>query len=646
MPRAPKPRRDAAVGAAGAATSAPLVAERAKRWYLRLAWALTTFLGGATLTLLIVLLLREAEANRFTARFHRRAALQVGEFHRDLEHEAKVTYAIASLWDISESFRAPIFERFVGRGFDFDSAAVALCWLERVPSIGREAFEQLVAPNGERYRIVEPGDGGLTVAAARRGEHFPVRYAATKDGAPAPPYGLDFAAFPDRLAAMERARDSGAITAAGHPLLHFFVPLYSGEEPPIDAAERDRRLEGFAVAVVPIVARIESSLRELDLGEFDLRLLMAAPGEPEQEVWGAPRIASIETFDLIEDRHAYQEEWEVAGLHWHAIAVPTLLARVRDGERWSWLAAITGLALTSIGTWAVVRFTRERRRLEREVRQFWELSAELLAVLDPAGYLRRTNPAWETQLGIGEGLIGRPLVDLLHENDRDACREALRKARSGSHSAGFDGRLRTSSGRWRWFQWNLAPDEANRYCHVAARDVTEQRQTFEELERRATLDPLTNVLTRRALFERLGLEIRRSKRYGTPLSLAVLDLDRFKEVNDRHGHTVGDELLRRLGQLLRKALRDSDLAGRFGGDEFVVVMPQTDLDAARKAAARILRSFHEHGAITTADGTVIPLRCSIGVAALGPAITDAMGLVEQADAHLYEAKGRGRAGAE
>jgi diguanylate cyclase (GGDEF)-like protein/PAS domain S-box-containing protein len=613
----------------------------APRWYVRLAFALATFCGGTALTLLLVLLLREAEANRFTERFHRRSAQLVGDLRRDLEREAELTFTIAALWDVSESFRAPIFERFVAGGLAFDSGLESLSWLERVPSLGREAFEARRTADGTPLRLIEPGPDGVAVRAARRSDHFPVVESAAREGATAPPLGLDFASFPEREAAMDRARRTGAIQAVGHRPQLLFVPLRAGEEPPADPAERDLRLEGFVVAALSISDCLHRATRSA-ADDCELHLFAMVDERPEQPVVSGSSEIGADSTTLLGRRHAYLEEWESAGQRWKAVVVPTRAAQPRDEARWSWLALAAGLSLSLAGTLAVARFTRERRRLEREVRQFWELSTELLCLLDAAGVVRRANPAWEAQLGEAAAPIGRTLLDLLHEDDRGAAGESLRKARGGAAAAGFDARLRTQSGRWRWFQWSLAPDESRRAFHAVARDVTEQRQTFEELERRATLDPLTHVLTRRALFERLAQEIRRAKRYSTPLALAVLDLDHFKEVNDRHGHAAGDELLKRLGQLLRKALRDSDLAGRFGGDEFVVVMPQTELDAARKAAARILRSFHEKGAITAADGTVIPLRCSIGVAALGPAIKDATALVEQADAQLYEAKGRGR----
>lgn len=160
--------------------------------------------------------------------------------------------------------------------------------------------------------------------------------------------------------------------------------------------------------------------------------------------------------------------------------------------------------------------------------------------------------------------------------------------------------------------------------------------------RLAREDALTRLPNRREFHDRGRQAFAQAQRQKAPFTAVFIDLDRFKEVNDQHGHGTGDELLRRLGTLLRKSLRETDLAGRIGGDEFVVVMPQTDLDDARRAAARVLRAFHDDPGIATAGGERLPVRASLGVATLGPDVKDAAALVALADEALYDAKGKGR----
>src|SRR6267154_1522439 len=115
---------------------------------------------------------------------------------------------------------------------------------------------------------------------------------------------------------------------------------------------------------------------------------------------------------------------------------------------------------------------------------------------------------------------------------------------------------------------------------VAIAGLSQLRQTHSQLERLATQDPLTNVLNARAFSHELAQELSRNRRYGRPLALIYLDLDDFKSVNDAHGHATGDAVLRLVADAMRGAVRQADVVGRLGGDEFGVLMPETDGDVA------------------------------------------------------------------
>src|SRR5207249_3256716 len=121
---------------------------------------------------------------------------------------------------------------------------------------------------------------------------------------------------------------------------------------------------------------------------------------------------------------------------------------------------------------------------------------------------------------------------------------------------------------------------------VAIAGLSQLRQTQAQLERAATNDPLTNVHNARAFSEELAQELGRNRRYGRPLALIYLDLDDFKKVNDAHGHATGDAVLRLVADAMRGAVRQADVVGTLGGDEFGVLMPETDGDVARAAETR------------------------------------------------------------
>lgn len=163
--------------------------------------------------------------------------------------------------------------------------------------------------------------------------------------------------------------------------------------------------------------------------------------------------------------------------------------------------------------------------------------------------------------------------------------------------------------------------------------------SVQELNKLATTDELTGLCNRRAMLERLTLEAARAKRYRTLLSAVMIDLDFFKRVNDRHGHASGDLVLANVGAMVKASVRSSDIAGRYGGEEMCVILPETGLAGACKFAEtlRIRLASIDHGVAGLA-----PVTASLGVAVIDHTSGDAASLLRQADEALYRAKHSGR----
>lgn len=173
---------------------------------------------------------------------------------------------------------------------------------------------------------------------------------------------------------------------------------------------------------------------------------------------------------------------------------------------------------------------------------------------------------------------------------------------------------------------------------VVLQNITEQKHTQEQLERLSHTDPLTGLANRRKFLENLEGEIARALRFSSPLSLIMLDIDHFKRVNDTYGHPVGDEALRRVAAEILGATRSQDLSARFGGDEFVILLPHTPRIGAERLAKRLLESVQK---IVLKEGVSISL--SGGIAFLCPE-DDGQGksFLARADRALYAAKQAGR----
>jgi diguanylate cyclase (GGDEF)-like protein len=165
-----------------------------------------------------------------------------------------------------------------------------------------------------------------------------------------------------------------------------------------------------------------------------------------------------------------------------------------------------------------------------------------------------------------------------------------------------------------------------------------QRQ---ELERLATTDLLTDLPNRRVLLERLEDELRRFRRYGSPTCFLLLDVDHFKCINDKYGHLIGDQVLAAIGQLLHEGLRETDVAGRYGGEEFGVILPNTDLSAGRELAERLRLRFAS-AVYVLCRGQSLKITCSFGLTQAASSGQTATDLLSRADRALYKAKAGGR----
>jgi diguanylate cyclase (GGDEF)-like protein len=162
-------------------------------------------------------------------------------------------------------------------------------------------------------------------------------------------------------------------------------------------------------------------------------------------------------------------------------------------------------------------------------------------------------------------------------------------------------------------------------------------QTQAELARQARFDTLTNLLNRRAFDEALEKGLLTARAQSAPLSVLFLDLDNLKEINDTHGHPAGDLALQRVAEVLIQSIRATDVAARYGGDEFVILLANTTEEQADHLARRLQENLRQQ-----AEGLLAPIEMSGGIASLSPLVRTAQDLIQQADIALYHAKRRGK----
>ena len=172
---------------------------------------------------------------------------------------------------------------------------------------------------------------------------------------------------------------------------------------------------------------------------------------------------------------------------------------------------------------------------------------------------------------------------------------------------------------------------------VMAALLSTLREALEREKVLARRDPLTNLFNRLALFEAAEIEVRRSVRYNRPLTVGYIDIDGFKRVNDRFGHAAGDKLLQLVAETIRKGLRATDVVGRIGGDEFVVLLPETESEAAEV----VFRKMMEELPSATQDSPW-PVTFSVGVLTMQTSPISVDEMIRMADELMYSAKKKGK----
>ena len=278
-------------------------------------------------------------------------------------------------------------------------------------------------------------------------------------------------------------------------------------------------------------------------------------------------------------------------------------------------------------------------------------TAHLVAVLkvQEGGEILDANPAAERLLDYEGGVRGRALRSLLVDPAVDGPRirmsvTALIDGPPGAHAT-WTMRVRRGDGSSFWSSMNTSVakdvDGVTAFEITTIEDVTNELAEDDRLRFRALHDPLTGLPNRDLLDEGLRRALARSGRGGTKVAVMFLDLDGFKDVNDRMGHAVGDELLRALAQRLESSARGGDIVARLGGDEFVIVVEDVRND--EQAEASVARFLGEVRRPVVLGGAKVTLDASVGLVVAGAADTPDE-ILRRADSAMYEAKRSGRGG--
>jgi diguanylate cyclase (GGDEF)-like protein/PAS domain S-box-containing protein len=320
-----------------------------------------------------------------------------------------------------------------------------------------------------------------------------------------------------------------------------------------------------------------------------------------------------------------------------------------------------------MGFGGIVRDITERKKIEEKLhrkehlfRALADQSSDIIVLINREGIITYENPAVENILGFkAEERIGTSIFDHLHPDDfkliTDASDTLFGETTATVQKSEI--RLHHRDGSWRTFEAtgsNLVYDNVVQAVIVNLRDITERKNAesqreamFEALrqsEKRywelSIIDDLTQLYNSRHFYDQLKKETERSNRHEQPLTLLLLDLDKFKDFNDTYGHVEGDYVLSRLGQVIKRCLREIDSAYRYGGDEFTILLPMTTSEEGLVTAERIRMELKKED-FSPLSSQKVYLTLSIGLAQYKPQEEVKM-FIHRADQMMYKGKKNGR----
>ena len=292
-----------------------------------------------------------------------------------------------------------------------------------------------------------------------------------------------------------------------------------------------------------------------------------------------------------------------------------------------------------------VKYHQQHQKSEERYWLIAEHSSDLIKVIDLEGSVLYASPSHSTILGIDpDYFLNKSILSFIHREDMHNVQLFLEKIVQSSNSASVEIRALTKNGEWVWIESIGTPvldtDRDVARIVIQARDVTERKDYEDKLKRLALFDHLTNLPNRTYFHEKVNEAMEQAKRTRKLLSVLFLDLDKFKQVNDKMGHDIGDQLLIEFAKRVQSCLSENDILARFAGDEFVILLPDLKKEqAAIDIAYNIIQSLQkeweieDHRFITTS---------SIGVAFYPPYCQSYKELIKNADIALYEAKEQGR----
>ncbi|APG28048.1 hypothetical protein A7E78_09490 [Syntrophotalea acetylenivorans] len=421
---------------------------------------------------------------------------------------------------------------------------------------------------------------------------------------------------------------------------------------------------------------VSRCLQALAVGEVDAYIGNLAVGSYliQNKGYANIKVASPSPFGSHDNAMGIRNDWpELVGIINKTLATFTTEEKAAIWNRWLSVRYEHGLKKTDLLKWGLMAGTSVgmillvvllwnkklvgeisvRKEVENRLREseekFKRLSQAAFEgiLIAKDGFILEVNESLSRMFGyLPDEMVGKRSADFVAPENREKVVANIRNGSDGPYEIDCekkDGTVFPAEIHARTFEYQGQQVRVAAVRDISSRKQAEQEQQrlLAEMAKLATTDSLTGIRNRKAFFQRLEEEIDRCKRYGHHLSLAMLDLDRFKAVNDRYGHPAGDVVLQTFSARISASIRSNDIFGRIGGEEFAILLPETSLKSAATLIEK-LRQMIEVSDISLPDGQKVDITVSSGVSTSEGAGFDIDQIIKVADQRLYQAKNSGR----
>lgn len=662
-----------------------------------------TLLLGVLISALLFTSLRRLEHDKVDIDFQQQAKVRVAAVQNGLDSSLSVLRDVNRLFVAFDTVSREQFRSFATPLLVRNPYIQALNFHRIVSAQERPQYELAMRAQYPDFTIMDISHGKPVPAPVGERDHYRVvEYIEPVQGNEAA-FGVDADSYPFQTVAMQRAVDTGEPSATGLlPLTQeremqkgiiVLMPVYRKGAPLTDVAARRQALIGDTAAVFRSSDLIAKSLAAegfllVSKVDLDMNISVYASEKSDQGSLvfykgssAEPTVQSLSVFPtwlFYNQPEPYRHTFNVAGQTWHMLVStpPTWFTMGNSNALWAFLVGLLFTAGAAIYLQTVLDRSRRiqllvnertaqlrianedlsadiaaRKRAEYALQlreRAIEASANSIIIISavaPHYAIEYVNPAFERITGYSaEEAIGVNLCFLWGKDVDQPGIEEIRATASAEREGHAVLRNYRKDGTLFWSDLYIAPvkDDTGTVSHfiVVQYDITATKRYESELEFQTNRDALTGLANRSLMRDRLGQAVSYAHRYGHPIWILFVDLDRFKFVNDTLGHQAGDILLKAVSTRLQAAVRDTDTVARMGGDEFVLILPErTDAGLSTGIVQRIMESIAQP---LTIEGHEFFISGSIGVAVYPADGETPEELIKHADIAMYRAKETGR----